>query len=143
MNMEILGYEAQWYPGGDWEPCSESDYVMITQSAEDQPERSRSKARVIGVASDPAGLLLPGPEKYKTWREAAVREKGRRVEVEQELAKVREELEKLKSNEELRSHLFYDMQDSQGHALHCMENMQKVLAQIATLSAPYKAKENG
>ena len=95
MTVEILRYEAKWTPNSEWEECSHNDYLMIRQSimVEDAP----SRCRVIGVVDDSAGLLLPGPKGYGTWREAAVNEKGRRVELEREVNALKIEKERLES----------------------------------------------
>ena len=79
--IEILRYEAKWSTTGEWEECSKDDYLTIRTALHKHPY----SARVIGVVQDPAGLLLPGPKGYETWREAAVHEKAQRVDLEYQL----------------------------------------------------------
>lgn len=128
MTVEILRYEAKWTPNSEWEECSHNDYLLIRQSimVEDAP----SRCRVIGVVNDSAGLLLPGPKGYETWREAAVNEKGRRVELERELKAARAEIEKLKNENDERADMYLAMYDNEGEALQCVDRHQQKLNAI-------------
>jgi len=76
--IEILCYEAKWGLNEPWQECTRDDYLAMIGSIHPHPY----KCRVIGVVQDPAGLLLDGPKGFSSWREAAVREKARRVELE-------------------------------------------------------------
>jgi len=79
--IEILRYEAWWTSEKGWEECSQTDFEAIHLSIHPHPY----KARVIGVVQDPAGLLLPGPKGQGSWRDAAISEKLKRVELEREM----------------------------------------------------------
>lgn len=137
--MQILRYEAQWGKGAEWQECTKTDYEAIRGSIHPH----QFKARVIGIVEDPAGLLMPGPGlKDGSWRDAAVQEKMLRLEAERELKKLRAELETLKEQEDLRVIQYMSMQDSEGHAVHCMDSLQKRLDLIVKIALG-GAKENG
>lgn len=85
---EIVRYEAKWFATSEWEECSQKDYDDIVKSVRDgdtYPDGTGPKARALAVVDDPAGLLLEGPRGYTSWRDCAVNEKGRRVELERQL----------------------------------------------------------
>lgn len=98
LEIEILRYEAQWGENAEWQECSQTDYEAIRLSI----HQHKFKGRVIGIAQDPAGLLLPGPPKHETWRDAAVSEKMKRVELERELKGVRNALRPVQKLEAIR-----------------------------------------
>ncbi|AFH14675.1 hypothetical protein LU11_gp144 [Pseudomonas phage Lu11] len=98
MTVEILRYEAKWGEHAEWQECSQTDYEAIRLSI----HQHQFKARVIGIVEDPAGLLLPGPNGYESWREAAVHEKAKRVEIERELKEVRNALRPVQKLEAIR-----------------------------------------
>jgi hypothetical protein len=91
--IEILRYEAKWFKGSEWETCTKEDYEMILQGTIDgrtYADGTRAECRVVGIVKDPAGLLLPGPKGFNSWRAAAVHEKATRINLERQLYDLRE-----------------------------------------------------
>lgn len=86
--IEIVRYEAKWFTHTEWEECTKKDYHDIISCARDgdrYPDGTGPQARALAVVTDEGGLLLEGPKGFKSWREAAVNEKMRRIDLEHEL----------------------------------------------------------
>lgn len=81
--MRTLNVMDQW---SDWEEIPDDVYWSVLMKIDPEFPR-RVEVRALGVIQDEGNLLIPGPDGFKTWTEAAVHERCRRVRSENELKK--------------------------------------------------------